>query len=84
VNNDTASKDESFLELQNECNKLAQRNTILVCEVETLRDEVKKIIAERDEARRKVCRLLASDVPPPSVHERDPIVHAAAFGWDCF
>lgn len=49
-----------------------------------LEKQLASVRAERDEARREVCRLLAIDVPSPSTHERDPIAHAIIFGWDCF
>lgn len=46
--------------------------------------EIEKLIQERDDARREVCKLLASTVPPPSIHERDPIAHSCIRGWNCF
>jgi hypothetical protein len=46
--------------------------------------EIEKLIQERDEARREVCKLLASTVPPPSIHEQDPVAHSTIRGWNCF
>lgn len=46
--------------------------------------EIEKLIQERDEARREVCKLLASTVSPPSIHEQDPIAHSNIRGWNCF
>jgi len=52
--------------------------------VRELEKTIKQLRSERNEARREVCKLLASDLSSPSTHERDPIVHAAIRGWDCF
>jgi len=46
--------------------------------------EIEKLTQERDEARREVCKLLASTMPPPSIHEQDPIAHSSIRGWNCF
>jgi hypothetical protein len=50
-------------------------------------DEIKRLRAERDEARREVCGLLVACHTDPDDEKPDPNlkhIHAGIRGWDCF
>ena len=50
-------------------------------------DEIERLRAERDEARREVCGLLVACHTDPDDEKPDPNlknVHAGIRGWDCF
>jgi hypothetical protein len=50
-------------------------------------DEIERLRAERDEARREVCGLLVACHTDPDDDKPDPNlkhIHAGIRGWDCF
>ena len=50
-------------------------------------EEIKRLRAERDEARREVCGLLVACHTDPDDDKPDPNlkhIHAGIRGWDCF
>ena len=53
-----------------------------IADIERLRDEVKRLTAERGEARRDLCDLYVKGQPTSSnMTDKD---YAAELGWDCF
>jgi len=50
-------------------------------------DEIERLIAERDEARRQFCELMSADYGDAHLHDdigEIPRKIASGFGWDCF
>ena len=59
--------------------KLYNRCTMEALHIMEIRQQVKELRGERDEARREVCRSRAS-----CIQGKSPLHIAEALGWDCF
>jgi hypothetical protein len=58
------------------------RECLAPCLMDEAADTIVRLTAERDEARREVCRLVSSEIRP--YYSRTPEEWARHCGWNCF
>jgi hypothetical protein len=56
-------------------------DTAVMSDLRDAADEIERLRAERDEARRKICKIESEAICDPP---RSPQKYAILMGWDCF
>jgi hypothetical protein len=57
----------------------------LLIEQKAIHDgQIEKLINERDDARRELCKVLAMNPLADGTDSSNPIFHSVVRGWDCF
>lgn len=58
--------------------------TLLVEQKMIYDERITKLINERDEARRELCKALAMNPSADGTDSSNPIFHSVVRGWNCF